>query len=293
MNRIKFEKTKSFEKEKEYTSKIELHFFRHGEREPIKEKPNIEIALSQKGREQAIAKSKKTELSQVVAFGTPRIRAQETAGFVMAGKELALTGEETLKELKKKIDEGLKIGTKLGIEKKLDFPEDPTTEYYKAVLEVFMKEGNWLEFLINKSDELAKKYHDKKSFTYSRLAKQIAEIIQKYLKIAPRWNELVQDKSKNYKDTLERFMGTHATICESFLAKIIEKTKGKEEQNKFVQILKGGIFDYVEGFDLEISNTAEGPKIHIYYKKEKDGQKFVFDEYINPKLLDEIIKEGK
>ena len=81
---------------------------------------------------------------------------------------------------------------------------------------------------------------------------------------------------------------------------MIEKTEGKEEKDNFVKLLDNKGFDYVEGFDLEILNTKDGPKIKIHYENKKGlpapvgkEKPFTFDEYIKPELLDEIIKEGK
>ena len=104
----------------------------------------------------------------------------------------------------------------------------------------------------------------------------------------------MSDKTKNYSDTLERFMGTHQTVPESFLAKVIEKTRGVEERDRFIELLDKKGFDYTEGFDLKILNTTGGPKIHISYKNEKDKENlYIFDQEISEDVIDEIISEGK
>lgn len=280
--------------ERKYNSKIELHFFRHGESEPAVRGNDVERELTQEGKEQAIAKSKKdTKLEQALAFGSPRERAQQTAGFIMAGGNEAITGNESLDELRDKLESNLKIGKKMAIEERLDYSEDVSTEYYKLVWE-HIRSGDILKFLVSESDKVAKELGDDKTPTYSKSARQIAEIIKKYLTISPRWNELVVDKTKNYSDTLERFMGTHQTVPESFLAKIIEKTKGVEERDKFIEMLGNKGFDYTEGFDLEILNTSIGPVIHIYYKRARDKEEsYIFDQEVNIELIDEIINEGK
>jgi len=278
----------------EYSSKIELHFFRHGESEPAVEGNDSERKLTQRGRESAVAKSKgETNVKQSIAFGSPRERSQQTAGLVMAGREEVIEGNESLEELKDKLESMLKIGKKIAVEERLDYPEDPSTEYYRRAWE-HVKNGDILKFMVEESDRLAKELNDDKNFTYSRLARQIAEIIKKYLTIFPRWNELASDKTKDYSNTLERFMGTHQTVPESFLAKVIEKTRGVEERNRFIELLGNKGFDYTEGFDLEISNTADGFKICILYKNEKDKEKpYIFDQEISAEILDEIINEGK
>lgn len=280
--------------ERKYSSKIELHFFRHGESEPAVEGNDEGRELTQKGKEQAIAKSKEdTKLEQAIAFGSPRERAQQTAGFIMAGENEVITGDESLDELKDKLESSLKIGKKIAIEERLDYSEDVSTEYYKQIWE-HIRNGDILKFLVSESDKAAKELGDDKTLTYSKSARQIAEIIKKYLTISPRWNELVVDKTKNYSDTLERFMGTHQTVPESFLAKIIEKTKGVEERDKFIEILDNKGFDYTEGFDLEILSTSSGPAIRIYYKRTRDKEEpYIFDQEVNIELIDQIIDEGK
>lgn len=67
------------------TSKIVLQFFRHAEKELVEGKTDEEIELTDTGRKQAIEKSEDNNISQSVAFGSPRKRTQQTAGFVMGG----------------------------------------------------------------------------------------------------------------------------------------------------------------------------------------------------------------
>src|SRR3989338_3137579 len=84
------------------TSKIDLRFFRHAEKESDKSKSDEEIELTETGRKQAIEKSGDSDISQSVAFGSPRKRTQQTAGFVMGGSLDEITGNESLDELKKR-----------------------------------------------------------------------------------------------------------------------------------------------------------------------------------------------
>jgi len=101
MTEKNFEHKENIEK---ITSKIDLRFFRHGEKEPsVSGKPDEEIQLTEKGRGQAIKKTEDEDISQSLAFGSSRKRAQQTAGLVMAGKLDEITGNESLDELKQKI----------------------------------------------------------------------------------------------------------------------------------------------------------------------------------------------
>ena len=62
------------EKKEQITSIIDLRFFRHAEKESDKNKSDEEIELTETGRRQAVEKSKGTDISQAVAFGSPRKR---------------------------------------------------------------------------------------------------------------------------------------------------------------------------------------------------------------------------
>ncbi len=280
------------EKVKDYTSKIELVFMRHEEKENDKTKSDEEVRLIPAGKIHAKEKAEMDDISQSMAFGSPRKRTQETAGLVMSGKLEEITGTETLEELKEKLDKDLplKSGSKIRADDRLNFEVDSASAYGKKALEA-AKSGNYLKFLVEDSDRLAEEDSNNKSSTYATQAQAIASIIQKYYTIAPRFNELVQDKNKNYEDTMKRFLGSHQGVLESFLAKLIEKTKGIEERDKFVKILNNQGFDYAEGFDIDIKNKELGePTVHISYKKEKDGEIiFEFDEDLPKEIIDRLI----
>lgn len=275
----------------DYSSRIILHFFRHGEKEADPEKTDEKIELTPRGKKQAAAKSESGDISQSVAFGSPRKRTQETAGFVMGGQLNEVTGEETLEELVAKLNQGRKVGSKIGIDPLLDFTVDEHTPFGGKVSEA-IKNGRYLSFLIQESDILAKEFGDTKSTTYSRAAANIAKVIEKYLRIASRWEAIVEDPKKEYKDTLERFLGTHQGNTESFLAKAIELTKGVEERDKFMNALGGRGFAYVEGANIEILNHGDGkPTIKVSYRNETDSENpFVFEEIIDSELLEKIIR---
>jgi len=283
----------SFEKPK---ARIELHFFRHDEKEGDPLKNDYDIELSPSGREHAKAQAGETNLAQSVAFGSPRKRTQETAGLIMAGANDEITGQESLDELKEKVDKGLKYGSKINVDQNLNFELEGDTEYVKAALDAY-KKGEFITFLIEKSDELAKETGDDLSSTYSRMSASIAKIIEKYIGVIPRWNELVNDESKSYDQTLERFLGTHQTMQECFLAKVIDRTKGREVRDQFLTLLKNKGFGYSEGFEAEIikSPDSDNPTVRIKYSKkapDDSSEDFVFDEEIPLEIIQEIA-EGK
>jgi hypothetical protein len=301
-------KTESNEAVKEYSSKIDLHFFRHGKKQSGDSGvDDRDILLTPEGRQQARSRASLEDISQSVAFGSPRARAQETAGIVMAGKIKAkketadepadlLTGDESLVELKSKLNDGVLYGSKLMADKRLDFNLEGDNPYVKKATEAF-NGGYFMKFLVEESDALAKELGDKESSTYTSLAKSTASLIKKYIGIAPRWDELVKDPSKTYEDTLNRFFGTHQSVQEAFLAKVIELTKGTTERDRFVQLVNNQGFAYVEGFDVEIITATDGsgPKIRLHYEKKGDTpeKSFVLDEFVPVELIDQILNEGK
>ena len=98
-----FEKQSNFENKeqlKDYTSKIELIFMRHDEKENDKTKGDEEVRLTPEGKMHAKDKALQDDINQSMAFGSSRNRTQETAGLVMSGKLKEITGTETLEELK-------------------------------------------------------------------------------------------------------------------------------------------------------------------------------------------------
>lgn len=278
------------ERREQITSVIDLRFFRHAEKELDKSKSDEEIGLTETGRKQAVEKSEDKDISQSVAFGSPRKRTQQTAGLIMGGQLDDITGDESINELKDKLNKDLKVGSKIGIDRGLDFNVDFSSSFGKKALES-VKNGEYLKFLVEESDTLAESFKDITIETYSGMAGRVAEIVKKYLAIASRWDKLVQDESKNHKDTLKRFLGTHQGIGESFLAKVIEQTKGNAERDAFVSALSNQGFDFVEGFDVKIE-TIDGKtqNIHISFKKEKDGQVvFEYDDIVPREVIESFI----
>lgn len=278
------------ERPEQVTSMISLQFFRHAEKESDKSKTDEEIELTEAGRQHAVEQSRDEDISQSVAFGSTRKRTQQTAGLVMSGHVYEITGKESVDELKTKLDSELKIGTKLGVDKRLDFDLDFSTGFGKRALEAVLG-GEYLKFLVEESDALGESFKDTATETYSGMAGRVAEIVKKYLMVASRWDDLVQDKDKNYDKILKRFLGTHQGIGESFLAKIIEQTKGEAERDAFVLALNNQGFDFTEGFDVKIETTDDKTQnIRISFKKEKDGQNiFEYDEIVPREVIESLI----
>lgn len=277
------------EDKEKFKSRIHLSFSRHEEKETSDEKSDKEIRLTEKGRKKAAESSKTEDVSQAISYGSPKKRAQETAGLKMSGKQPEITGKESLEELKEKIDKDIKIGSKLGIDERLSFDIDFSSPYGKWLYKRF-GDGEYIKALLLESDEKAEELAEEEVETGSTYASRLSEIILRYMKVSDRWNELVEE-NEEYDKTLTRIFGTHAGICESFLGKVIEKVKSREELEKFINLIPGG-FDYNEGFDLDVLITPDGKKkIKIKYEhKDEDGEiDYAFNEEVDPDILRSLI----
>ncbi len=290
---MNFNSQPTLEGHEAYSSKIDIRFFRHDQKETDKTKSDLEIELTPDGRKHAKSLAEDTNLAQSVAFGSPRKRTQETAGFVMAGSQEDITGNESFTELKAKIDKDVGFGSKIGVDPRLNFELEGDTEYVKEAVKAF-KDGILMRFLIEKSDERAKETGDDVSSTYSKMAASVASIIQKYVGIAPRWDELVTDETKKYEPVMRRFMGTHQSIQECFLAKVIELTKGMEEREHFLNTVGSAGFSFGEGFKAEVITKEPGsaPLVHISYKgiHPTTLEHYVIEQDVPMEVIEQIVQ---
>ena len=196
------------EDEKEITTKIILEFMRHGDKEIDKSKADEEIRLSQKGRMQAIEKGKELNPQAEVslAWASPKKRTQETAYHVILAKEENINPDDSLEEMENTISQELKVGKKIIQDKRLNLGSNGSLR--KELLDAY-KNGQYIEFLVEKSDQRAIDLGDRISSSYSRFAGNTAEIIYRYIKIANNFHRLAgnTDKCEEYGNQLERYLG--------------------------------------------------------------------------------------
>ncbi len=282
-------KIEQLESKEQLTSKIVLEFFRHGEKENKEGVANESLMLTSEGRNQATKKGKELHPQPDVSIvvGSPRRRTQETATRIMLAEKEEITPEMSLDEIEEIINSEQKYGKKIIADSRLDFSlEGPI---YKKVKEA-VNAKNLLNYTIYESDRDALDLKDKITFTYSRSAGNIAELIKKYINIAPKFDRIVRqnpEKYTQYKNQMERYMGTHQTLPESLLAKALEKIKGEKERDAFIASVGGEGLGETQGIRVEINNTSQGVKVEIKYKiadKEESLE-------LPPEILDEIIKD--
>src|SRR4030042_3640371 len=281
------------ELEQKFITKIILEFMRHGKKEKDKTKTDQKIHLTREGKLQAYEKGKSfnPQIRVAVAKGSPRIRTQETSGHVMLANEEKIDPESTLEDMEKIISQEIKIGTKIVEDERLDFNE--AGPIGKELDEAYDK-GEMLNYIINQSDRRAIETSDKVSSTYLRRAGNIAEIVNGYCQMGNNFHKIAEKNSKyaEYGNQLERYLGTHQAISESFIAKVLEKTKSADKRDEFIKAIGGGGFKESQGMRVEIINSGNEQEILIEYElPDKEGTPFKETLRINGGLLEEIIKE--
>ena len=292
----------SFEKEPQAETKVILEFMRHGEKDPNKTEPkktDEEVRLTSKGKAMAVEKGKslnpQPEVS--IAWGSPKKRTQETAAHVMLANQEQINPEASLEEMEATIDKELngsgKTRRKIIEDERLSF--DLSGPAAGEMLEAF-KAGKYIPFLVEKSDDLAIEKGDKTSTTYLRQAGNLAEIVSRYAKVGVNFNRIASKKDdyKEFGNQLERYLGTHQGVAESFIAKILEKTEGKEKRDAFVVSMGTG-FKELQGMSIEILNRGEEQEIVVRFEMpvEKDGKIEMKQESVSlsKEILEDIIRE--
>jgi hypothetical protein len=275
------------------TAKIRLEFFRHDEKaKPTDAEPRPDdnkVRLTETGRASSTLKGKEKNPHPEVAisYGSPRERSQETAMRQMLANEDAISADMSLEDMRHVIDGELKVGKKDIISDKLNFYLDGNQTYHDEYYRRYLETKDALLFIWQESDKLARELGDTKDDTYSRFAGKFAELVDKYVKILPRWQQIVSEKPEEYSqfnNEMQRFFGSHQTALECFLLKVIEKTEGSEAVREFINSLpdKNG-FGFSEGFTVEIEEASGNINIFARFK-DKQWQ-------ITPELILQIIND--
>ncbi len=277
-----------------FTPSIRLEFLRHDEKENEATSGNREgdeqIRLTPRGREHSteIGKTKAPHPEVGLVYGSPRERSTEAALRQLLANEDEIMSEDSLEGIQGKIRQYVPVGKKTIETDMLDF-RSGSGEFHNALYEHYLGSSkDALVFLREKSDEVVKKAGDLESTSYSRAAGNIAELLKKYIGVFPRWEKLSKEKPEEYeqyKNELQRFFGSHQTVLEPFLMKVIEKTEGAEAVQKFLEVLpsKNG-FGYGEGFSVKISrNNNDESLVVVTY----NGMNWE----LKPELVDELVDE--
>lgn len=272
---------------------IRLEFFRHDaktkEATSGPREGDTAIRLTLEGRQHAtdVGKNKNPYPETSVAYGSPRERAQETALRHMLANDKKITGDASLEEIRGLISDHVKHGRKEKISELLDFKMEGNPDFNKIAYDHYLNRKDLLDWMRNDSDELIRQLKDTESSCYSRMAGNVAELVQKYVRIYPRWRQVIENDPQKYAqfdNELQRHFGSHQGVTESFLLKVVEKTEGKEGAAQLIDSLasRNG-FDFSEGFSVQILDIEHEQQLIVKFR-DKEWQ-------TSPAVIDEIIDE--
>jgi hypothetical protein len=276
-----------FEGEKPVETKVILEFMRHSIREKDPSKANKNLRLTPEGRELADEKGEKLEAQPEVslAWGTSRERTQETSFRAMLPDYIEK--DQTLEEIEGMVAQEQKYGKKMIVDDRLNFDLSgpagiPANEDFNN--------GKYLgsPYLFEQSDLKAIETGDKISTTYLRQAGNVAEIVDRYIKVGNNFNRLASkiNKYEEFGNQLERYLGSHQGVVECFVAKVLENKFGVEKRREFQKGLGNG-FKETEGIRLEIINRGAEQKITMTFRMGEKDETAELDR----NLVNEIIQE--
>lgn len=261
------------ETKKEEPSQIILHFMRHSMKAAGYE-DDYKVPLSEDGRNFALQESQRYDSTVPIerkrAYGSPRLRSRETAQIVMN------KSQEDFDQI-------------IRADKSLDYKTNlqTGTELAKAIGDSF-KDKTYLKTLVEQSDQLAEKTGDNENSTYSDFARNIASFIDRHVKLADRWHQRTREyHGEDFDPRAERFVGTHQGTVECFVAKVLEIQSGNSERDKFVEMLSGNGFDFIEGVDVVIETDEKGTIIKLISNSK--NHEFELNEIVDQKTIHKIL----
>jgi len=275
--------------EKVPATKVVLEIFRHSLKENDPSKANSELLLTPEGRELARLKGEELnpQTKRALAGASPMDRAAQTALLVMLAGEKEIETDDNLNVMEEKIKKHLPVGKKLYRDERLSFAvsQGPAGQ---AAMKAF-KSGNYLEWLAKDSDQMVMEHKDLETTSYLRQAGNIAELITRYQSVANSFNRLStdSDKQEEYGHKLERYLATHQSVLESFVAKVLEIQQGLAARDEFNEKLGNG-WKETKGARIEIINDGQSQRIFVSYQ---DGEGKSQELLIKPETITQIIQE--
>ncbi len=251
---------------------MRFSFRRHG----AKESEGADPALTPPGRLQAENEGKRMQPTPDVAVGrgSPRHRTEETVQRIIgAARPERITPMMTAQEVEKEInrefkeaqDKGLPIRKTLSDDRlNFRFEGEMNQEVLKAV-----KEGHLLEYLVNESDQIVLDRKDRQSTSLSVQAGSIADLLKNYSAgVLKGWRQVSLNKPDDYRQfnyQLERYLGTHAGIAESFVFKLLKNQQGETAAREFLKAYPGG-FKELGGVDVQAELIDGQPRFTLTYQ---------------------------
>ena len=281
-------------------ARVRLLFLRHAEKTGagVVDAADRNIELTSEGVQQSLATGRKLGFDHPLVVSSDRERTKASALNILAGGheertgEKNISGDESFKELEEKVHKDLKIGSYLATDERLDFAYDKDSPERAGFQEAYDK-GTFLQMLAEKHDTILKTQAVDNKSSYALQARNIALIIEEYMRRSPSYKAVLNEKKK-HNNTIERILLSHGGVIDPFLAETIDKLKGREERNTFLRSFPNG-FDFLKGFEVELVIPETG-EIKIRVKASiplSDGSMYTFNEVVPKKIIDEIIGDSK
>jgi hypothetical protein len=288
-NLFKLQEVSEKNMEKVPATKVSLQIFRHSFKESDPNKVNSDLLLTPEGRELARLKGEEFRPypERAVAGASPMDRAAETAMLAMLADEKDIETDDSLEKMEAKVKEQVPVGKKLYRDERLGFAlsNGPVGQ---IAMDAF-RAGNYMNWLVQDSDRQVLENKDLETTSYLRQASNIAELVARYQAVGNNFNRLVTDPKKQteHGQKLERYLATHQTVLESFVAKVLEIQEGLSARDEFSEKLGNGWAE-MEGVRIDILNDSNGQRMFIAYK---DGDKEEKELLIKPETIEQIIVE--
>lgn len=284
----------------EASPSLRLYFFRHDEKgnnTDGTDEGDYRVALTEAGRlnAQQVGRDKAGHGAPRLAFGSPRDRSLETA-LLHAYPDIAEAA--VLEDIKKKIRDVLpnvlrlperaqkptsKVQNWTQIEN-LNFnfgaTGGPMRELYD---QHYLRDKDLLHYIYNDSDADLLRTGDHSAASYSLYAAGVAKEVLRATKVL---GHMVRHDPERKGLLQNRFYGSHQSVTECFLLKVLEKTQGKEAAIAFLGTLKGKQgFEFSEGFSIDIRQEDGIPIYTLTFREQQVS--------FSQERVHEIIDEGE
>ena len=273
-----------------------LHIFRHGKKaggNDVSQEEDLVMPLKPEGKMESIAHGKEIDRlpdSWSIAVGSSRLRAQETAAFTRGAMNPDLVGDESLTEVQEHLGETLP-GQKVWTDKRLDMPfvKGETPEF-----DDLLAASNRGEYLARSYELFEAAGEGRNATTYGRQVHNIASLIFRQGEINKKIAErrAHEGAGSETPEAIERFMGTHGGITESFLSEFIQRTKGETQAERFRKLFPQG-FSYNEGMDVRIvSDAGVGePSVRVTMNVDSPEEPYTLDETVPLSMIKSIVED--
>jgi hypothetical protein len=291
---------------------IKLHIMRHDIRastgEATQEEreqgidPDNRTPLTPEGMKNAAERGRDdVDLSRARVIGSARERSRHTAGFHMVGGREEVGGTESLDDLEKVVQELGENKAHFRVDERLNFHDDKSAPLGGFLNDAY-ENKTYLKTIVNESDDFARKQGGEYQSTYTGKAAQMADLVNAYLKAAPRLVNLVPGIQKSQvekhgedrrqsQSAFERFMGTHQGMAESFLLKVVEIAQGVEARNELLSEIGNAGFGYSEGIDINLVQKGPDTKAELVYINPRTQKETRLE--LSRDILEKILQEAE